>query len=211
MQGAFRAVHRPWQSRARCLWRRRENLDRVDWSHLDTQLATHAYADEKEARDADFIRRFIADHPRDAHLRSQQAGHLTGSGFVIDAAMGRVLLLFHGKLRRWLQPGGHGEGETDPRKIAVREIAEETGLFDLRPFPSEGILDVDVHPIPARPGEPAHLHLDLRYGFLAPAGAEPRVSHESREVRWFALDDLPADADGSVRRAVAKLRRLAGI
>jgi len=179
----------------------------MQWTALDAQLAAHACADEKEARDVAFVRAFLRAHPADAHLRSQPEGHLTGSGFVLDATRTRVLLLHHGKLDRWLQPGGHGEGETDPRQIALREIAEETGLSpaDLKPFPDEKLLDVDVHPIPARKDEPAHPHLDLRYGFLARVGAEPRLSHESRDLRWFTLDQLPGGVDASLRRAIRKL------
>jgi len=172
---------------------------------LDAQLAAHACADEKEARDVAFVRDFIAAHPLDAHLRSQLLGHLTGSGFVLDSTRRRVLLLHHGRLNRWLQPGGHGEGETDPRLIALREIEEETGLTGLAAFPDERLLDVDVHPIPARPGEPEHAHLDLRYGFIAAPDARPRLSNESRGLRWFPLDALPDGADSSLRRAVAKL------
>jgi 8-oxo-dGTP pyrophosphatase MutT (NUDIX family) len=175
------------------------------WSLLDAQLAQHHCADDKERRDVAFVRDFLAAHPADAHLKSQAAGHLTGSGFVLDAARERVLLLFHVKLRRWLQPGGHGEGETDPRLIALREIGEETALDALAPFPSASLLDVDVHLIPARPLEPAHPHLDLRYGFLAPPDARPRASAESRELRWFPLQALPDDADAALRRAVRKL------
>jgi len=146
-------------------------VDRIDWSSLDAQLAGHASADEKEARDVAQIRAFLRAHPQDAHLRSQLEGHLTGSGFVLDAARRCVLLLHHGRLGRWLQPGGHGEGEIDPRLIALREIAEETGLVDLLPFPDLRLLDVDVHLIPARRDELEHPHLDLRYGFLARPGA----------------------------------------
>jgi 8-oxo-dGTP pyrophosphatase MutT (NUDIX family) len=178
-----------------------------DWSHLFAQLEAHRAADEKEARDLAFIRAFLARHPDDAHLRSQPEGHLTGSAFILDAARTRVLLLHHGKLGRWLQPGGHGEGEIDPREIALREIEEETGLpgSGLMPCPDARILDVDVHGIPARPGESAHLHLDLRYGFVAGVGAAPRVSAESRELRWFAPDSLPEGCDRSLHRAVRKL------
>jgi 8-oxo-dGTP pyrophosphatase MutT (NUDIX family) len=172
---------------------------------IDRQLAAHVSADEKEARDLAFIRQFLRDHPNDAHLRAQPLGHLTASGFVLDDSRTRVLLLHHAKLHRWLQPGGHGEGELDPRLIALREIEEETGLTDLTPFPDERILDVDVHFIPSRASEPGHPHLDLRYGFLAKAGALARLSDESTDLRWFPLHALPQDADASLRRAVAKL------
>lgn len=184
----------------------------VDWSHLVAQLAAHRPADEKERRDVETVRTFLARHPADAHLRSQTEGHLTGSAFVLDAGRRHVLLLHHRKLGRWLQPGGHGEGETDPRQIALREIEEETALerADLTPFPDAGILDVDVHRIPARADEPAHDHLDLRYGFVARVGAAPRVSEESRALRWWPLESLPGDADPSLRRAVLKLCGSAG-
>lgn len=179
------------------------------FERLDQELAAHVCADAKELADVRLVRAFLEDHPLDAHLRSQQLGHLTGSAFVLDAARACVLLLHHRRLDRWLQPGGHGEGETEPRLIALRELEEETGLAasDVLPFPDERILDVDVHRIPARPGEPEHAHLDVRYGFVARDGASPRLSHESRELRWVRLDALPADADESLRRAVRKLSR----
>ncbi len=179
----------------------------MDWSHLLAQLDAHHAADEKERRDVAFVRDFVSRHADDAHLRAQAAGHLTGSGFVLDASRSQLLLLHHKKLRRWLQPGGHGEGETDPREIALREIEEETAISprDLTPFPDAHILDVDVHAIPARPGEPEHWHLDVRYGFVARVGVTPRPSDESRAVRWFPLESLPPDADSALRRAVLKL------
>jgi 8-oxo-dGTP pyrophosphatase MutT (NUDIX family) len=182
-------------------------MARPDWSHLVAQLDAHRAADAKEARDVAFVRAFLARHPDDAHLRSQPEGHLTGSGFVLHASRARVLLLHHAKLGRWLQPGGHGEGEIDPRRIALREIEEETGLRerDLFPCPDARILDVDVHHIPVRAAEPAHLHLDLRYGFVAGVGAAPRLSEESRALRWFSTGAMPEGCDRSLLRAVVKL------
>lgn len=185
---------------------------------LDAELAGHACAGDAEARDVTRVRAFLRAHPHDAHLRSQPLGHLTGSGFVLDAARARVLLLHHARLHRWLQPGGHGEGETDPRAVALREIEEETGLAAAQltalapagaPAERARLFDVDVHRIPERKGEPAHDHLDLRYAFVAAPGAQARLSHESHALDWVPLDRPPADADPALLRAFARLRAAA--
>jgi hypothetical protein len=68
-----------------------------------------------------------------------------------------------------------------------------------------------VHDIPARRGEPAHQHLDLRYLVRAPARARltPALA-ELRDLRFFAWAELPAlDLDAGLRRALAKARALA--
>ena len=36
-----------------------------------------------------------------------------GSAAVVDPATGRLLLLFHAKVQRWLQPGGHADGDAN--------------------------------------------------------------------------------------------------
>jgi 8-oxo-dGTP pyrophosphatase MutT (NUDIX family) len=122
----------------------------------------------------------------------------------------RVLLLFHEKLRRWLQPGGHAEpGETQGEAIALREAREETGLVSLELHPdAPRPLDVDVHDIPARGNEPAHEHLDLRYLVTADdAAAIQPAEGETTRVRWFSWDELQAlDLDHGLRRALTKAR-----
>lgn len=176
---------------------------------LQQILSRHEPSDESEAEDLARIRAFVElhDQPFD---RAIAQGHLTASAMVLTSDGERVLLLFHPKLRRWLQPGGHAEpGETRGEAIALREALEETGLDGLAlhagaPRP----LDVDVHDIPARPGEPAHEHLDLRYLVIAdPAAAIRPADGETTRVRWFAWDELPAlDLDHGLRRALAKAR-----
>jgi 8-oxo-dGTP pyrophosphatase MutT (NUDIX family) len=176
---------------------------------LGSILQRHRPADEKETADLRLILDFVARHPEpfDRHIPE---GHLTGAAFVVSADGARVLLLRHRRLQRWLQPGGHGDpGETSGEEVALREALEETGIEGLRLHPhAPRPLDVDVHDIPARGGEPAHLHLDLRYLVLAPPGATPRGAEaESTAARWFTWDALPGlGLDAGLRRGLAKAR-----
>ena len=107
---------------------------------------------------------------------------------MVDAGSGRVLLHHHRRLGRWLQLGGHDEGEHDPLATALREAREESGLLDLRPL-STAILDIDVHDIPARRSEPAHLHHDVRYALqTSTPDAIAQQEAESLDLAWLDLD-----------------------
>jgi len=135
---------------------------------------------------------FVRAHP-DCFLRSCAEGHITGSAWILSPDHREVLLTHHRKLGRWLQLGGHSDGDVDPRQVALREAREESGLVDFRFLPESDDplpLDLDVHPIPARGDEPAHLHLDVRFLLVAGAGQELRVSEESKELRWFSRAGL---------------------
>jgi len=148
---------------------------------------------------------FIDEHPDDAHLRTCVPGHLTASALLLDHTGRRVLLTHHAKLRRWLQLGGHCDGDANLAACALRECVEESGIEDLTIDPAP--IDVDVHPIPAHGTDPEHLHLDVRFVVRAPAGARETCSHESLELRWFDRDELEVlDLDDSVRRLFRHIR-----
>lgn len=147
---------------------------------------------------------FCAAHP-DALVRANEEAHLTGSALVADPVTGRFVVLHHRKLGRWLQPGGHADGQGDLAAVALREATEETGLEGLevrRPA-----IDLDVHVV-APPDEVPHRHLDLRFLVVAPAGASaapPPGNHESRAIRWIDVDELAAlDPDPSLLRLVER-------
>lgn len=114
---------------------------------------------------------------------------------------------YHRRLERWLQPGGHIDpDDVDIFATARREVAEETGVAGLPAPGGLRLFDLDVHPIPPRPGEPAHEHFDVRVLFRAAATAL-RPASDARSARWVGFDEVAAlGADASVRRAVAKLR-----
>ncbi|MCH2412392.1 MAG: NUDIX domain-containing protein, partial [Acidimicrobiales bacterium] len=85
----------------------------------------------------------LLDEHECALLRTCRPGHLTGSALVVDPTDRRILLLFHAKLQRWLQPGGHADGDGDLARGALREAGEETGIAGLRVL--EPPVDLDVH------------------------------------------------------------------
>lgn len=172
-------------------------------------LGRHQAEGAEEARDLARILEFVGRHA-DPFDRRIPEGHLTASAFILAADGSGVLLLHHRKLDRWLQPGGHGErGEADGETVALREAREETGLADLRLHPAAPRpLDVDIHDFPERPGEAAHEHLDLRYVMLTAGGALQQAGAESRDLRWFAWEDLDGlELDDGLRRGLAKARR----
>ena len=175
-------------------------------------LEAHAPCDAREAEDLGIITALVRQE-RTPFDRALTAGHLTASAVVVAADGERVLLVHHRALDRWLQPGGHGEpGEDDPARIALREAREETGVAGLCPHPAHpGLLDVDVHRIPAKGRVAAHDHLDLRFLVAAPADATlAPCPEETRAVRWFAWDELDAlPLDPATRRMFAKARRVA--
>ena len=145
---------------------------------------------------------FAAAHP-DALHRSCLEGHFTGSAMVVDDVGGRVLLMLHAKLRRWLQPGGHADGDANLAHVAWREATEETGLIGLRVVAPA--IDIDVHAIPARSGEPEHLHLDLRHLVLVGEHTEATLNHEATAARWMSPDDPEILTGGDeLHRAVGR-------
>ncbi len=145
----------------------------------------------QDARDREAwarLKSFCAAHGLQAFSRNPFiGGHVTGSGFVLSTDRKATALLHHRKLGRWLQPGGHCDGIADARFVALKEAYEETGLARIRLL-SDEVFDLDIHEIPARGTEPAHLHYDVRFLMQAEAGRLV-VSSESTGLEWVPLAD----------------------
>ncbi|MEM7306948.1 MAG: NUDIX hydrolase [Planctomycetota bacterium] len=160
---------------------------RDDLAYAVEHLGSYRPTAEEQARERDRILAFCAEHS-DALHRSCLAGHLTAGALLLDHRGERALLTLHAKLGKWLQLGGHADGDANLPAVALREVTEESGIegcvIDPRP------IDVDVHVIPTYRDVPEHLHLDTTYVCFAPEGAVPVVSHESTELAWLGYDDV---------------------
>lgn len=174
-------------------------------------LRRHTAADGKEREDLERLRR-EAEALEAPFSRSQAGAHFTASAVIVDPAGERVCLIHHGKLNRWLQPGGHCElsDEGSVERAALREANEETGLrvrlHETAPRP----LDVDAHWIPERKTEPGHHHLDVRYLVIAEnPEALTHDPNESHGAKWLTWEEAMKVADEpALKRLFSKARAL---
>lgn len=176
----------------------------MDPSFVPLATALTAYAGRHPGEsDVTHFTRWLATEAQPFH-RETLAGHFTGSAWLVSADGHRVLLMHHRKLQRWLQPGGHADGEADLAGVALREAEEETGLTDLEVMPV--LFDVDRHVIPARGAEPEHWHYDARYVVVARGSEAFAANEESLGLAWRDIADIAVDeaSDESLRRMARK-------
>lgn len=174
---------------------------------LDAYAALHPQEAQTVRRFEDFVQAYP-----DCFERSLAApGHVTGSAWIMHPECDAVLLMHHRKLDLWIQLGGHADGNPRPWVVAEREGLEESGLPALQLLAGHWVdaavpvpFDLDIHEIPARKGEPAHLHFDVRYAFLAGSHAV-QGNAESRALAWVPVTELASvTEDASVLRMADK-------
>ena len=135
-------------------------------------------------------------------------GHVTGSALLLSPDNQQTLMTHHKALNKWLQFGGHADGDIHIRNVALREAQEESGILAIEYLKPE-IFDIDVHPIPAseKRNEPAHYHYDIRY-LLRATTLTYAISDESNTLQWFTPEQVDAlQPQESILRMVRKWRQ----
>jgi 8-oxo-dGTP pyrophosphatase MutT (NUDIX family) len=159
--------------------------------------------------EAENIERFIQFVQRtpDCFERTQEAGHVTGSAFVLSSDRSCVLLNFHAKLQKWFALGGHADGCSDVYSVAHREAIEESGLTRLQPDRLPLIpIDIDIHEIPSNTKERAHYHYDVRFVFQSESN-DFVCSHESVALKWVPLKEVSQyTKESSMLRVIEKIQ-----
>jgi 8-oxo-dGTP pyrophosphatase MutT (NUDIX family) len=169
---------------------------------LPTQLRHYSSYTEESVVVNQFLE--LLKHPR-AYHRDHLPGHITGSAWIVNKSRTKTLLIQHAKLKRWLQPGGHADGERNILNVARREAEEETGLKRFKII-SESIFDLDIHLIPDLKDFPQHWHYDVRFLFEGDENDELVISDESTGLTWFELHSLKelTENNSSIMRMVHK-------
>ncbi len=166
-------------------------------NHYRTQSA-------KEAQKQQEMLNFINENAN-CFERTNLAGHITASAWLLNPDGKKVLLTHHKKLNMWLQLGGHADGESDVLKVALKEAQEESGINEITIVDSH-IFDIDIHLIPAIKNDPPHYHYDVRF-VLQAAHENYIVSDESNELAWLSFADIldpSTNIDISVKRMAQK-------
>jgi 8-oxo-dGTP pyrophosphatase MutT (NUDIX family) len=159
-------------------------------SPIAAQLADYAPADGAEQGFKARMLALLADEPRAFWRDTFSPGHFTGSALVTSPGCDQVLLTRHKTLGRWMQFGGHADGQPDLAGVALREAAEESGFREDSFALCDGIFDIDIHGIPASPkrNEPAHEHFDVRYLLELDPTLPLPPNPEGLTLRWLTLD-----------------------
>ena len=138
--------------------------------------------------------------------RSLLEGHITCGAWILDRSGAMTLLTHHRKLERWMQLGGHADGDYDVQRVAAKEAQEESGISTLE-LVSKDIFDIDIHQIPPRDDVPAHFHYDARFLFRTTDNEKYKVSNESIDLAWVKIDEIKKySSEESILRMVEKTR-----
>lgn len=118
--------------------------------------------------------------------------HFCASAFVVDPITRKLLLVYHSKFKKWVQPGGHIEADEFPEETALREVYEETGykvkLLGER-FPRE---DDFLKPlgIQKNRGSNGDYHIDITYAAIPLSHTKAPKDDEITNYRWFTRDEV---------------------
>jgi len=147
--------------------------------------------------------------------RKNFTGHVTAGAIILMGNTGRTVIVANRSLGMWVFPGGHCEPDETPYESARRELAEEAGVTEVTLHPwhlkTGSPLEINSHPIPQndRKGEPAHVHHDFRYVFLAPSDVQ--VTMQPSEIEDIKILDInEALKVRGMDKAASRMRLLEG-
>jgi 8-oxo-dGTP pyrophosphatase MutT (NUDIX family) len=141
---------------------------------------------------------------RSANSRETLPAHVTTSSIVLSPDRRQLLFLLHKKIKEWVYPGGHADGDWHLLRSALRECFEETGLPMVEVLPPRVCLHqsgsvycphlFQRFAIKSTAREPEHIHYDAVFVFQAGSRDVAFEPLESSDCQWMDLATLKAHA-----------------
>lgn len=152
---------------------------------------------EQESQDKKVILSYIEQFQHNILLRENVFAHITSSGFIMNKALDKVLMVHHNIRNTWAWTGGHVDGDINFLHVAIKEAKEETGIQHVTPL-TKSIVSLDILPVYGHIKKDkyinAHLHLSVAYILIASEKETLIVKEdENSGVSWFTLDRFTED------------------
>ncbi len=173
-------------------------------------LESYTPFDEDEASHVEKMLKLLKNYERCFWRDHFEPGHMTGAAFLLNKTFDKTLLTHHAILNKWMQFGGHADGDEDIQRVGYKEGVEESGIENIKLLRPE-IFDISFHTIAENPkkNEPSHSHYDVCYLFYVPDDTPYVVSDKSNDLKWFSLEEIKAlNLTGRMPRLIKKWEKL---
>lgn len=171
------------------------------------------FPDEREMV-AELIQ-YVSENPNCFEREAKDgAKHIAASVLLITRDFKRALFLWHTKIGRWTQPGGHADGNPDLQRVALKELEEETGIVDAQ-LVSPAPLDIYRFDYPKETFGYRKSIYNLCFAAFLPEGQEPKIMEPDKCKEMFlatpgeALEMIKTVRHEGTARLIQKWQALA--
>jgi 8-oxo-dGTP pyrophosphatase MutT (NUDIX family) len=157
------------------------------------QIENYVPYNEQELKDKELILEACKSYTN-LLTRENIVMHMTSSGYIVNKARDKVLMIYHKIYDSWAWTGGHTDGDDDFLHVALKEANEETGAKNIKPV-LDDIISLDVITVNGhiKRGTYISSHLHLNVTYLLEASEDEALivnKEETKGVKWIPIDEL---------------------
>lgn len=162
------------------------------------QLKRYTPINEQEQIDKQVIISQIENN-NDIFYRTNLTQHISVSSWTINKTRDKVLMCFHNIYKSYSWLGGHADGDTNLKRVILKEVEEESGLKNIKILTDDifslEILCVNGH-IKKGKYVPSHLHLNITYLIEADSNEKLKIKEdENSDLKWFSIDNVVSSSN----------------